>query len=700
MKREKLETNLQAAVLSWLLAYGAVGALATGMRLNAQRFGAMAVLWAVVCLLTVLLSQVRFGGWVLLAAGCLSALRLLHNEQAFTQTLELLCRITKCYHNAYGWSYLRAPQMGSGPADAPLAVLGAWIALVNCRQLVREKAGLAPVLLSALPLMVCVVVTDTVPESKFLYAWLLGMILVLLSGGVRKEQNRWAVNVVHLAAIPTALALGLLFWAVPRAGYDKQPDELQARVLQWFRELPDQWEQIGGELAEKVDGTIQPDTIDLQNTGPRIRRVYPVMEVTAPVSGTVYLRGHHYDTYTGTGWTVTPGIVRFTCPEETREMGSITVTTRAVRDVIYLPYYPDEAWDLAAGCIGNSSRTKTNSYIMRSLYTHWRDVVETRAARMDEPLLHVVNPQYLALPEDTEAWAAQLVDTILHEETTATAVADAIADYVRGSARYDLNTPKMNWESGDFARWFLEDSNTGYCVHFATAATVLLRAAGVEARYVEGYMFTAVMGEETTVTADQAHAWAEYYEPLLDTWIVLEATPSDSTARPQTQPTAAESETTQPVQTTGNEKTEPEVTRPKATGGADTPDKTEQEKENSLPEGIGKLLRWLLRLSLGLGAIRGQRLLRLRLRERRRRKGGSNERALFAWRELEQLYRLLKCSPPEEARSVALKAKYSPHTISRQELALLADARSDALAHLEAARWHLRLIGKYIFSLF
>ena len=46
----------------------------------------------------------------------------------------------------------------------------------------------------------------------------------------------------------------------------------------------------------------------------------------------------------------------------------------------------------------------------------------------------------------------------------------------------------MDLDSEDFAIWFLTEADTGYCIHFATAAVVLLRAAGIPARYVDGYV--------------------------------------------------------------------------------------------------------------------------------------------------------------------------------------------------------------------
>ncbi len=85
----------------------------------------------------------------------------------------------------------------------------------------------------------------------------------------------------------------------------------------------------------------------------------------------------------------------------------------------------------------------------------------------------------------------------------------------------------------DFTTYFMTESRQGYCVHFATAATVLLRAMGVPARYAEGYI---VIQSDFRKTADangyidiedtHAHAWVEVFDPTQLEWIPVEVTAS------------------------------------------------------------------------------------------------------------------------------------------------------------------------------
>lgn len=698
MKHRSWLSLAEAVSLSFLLSFGAAASMVSGLELNVESMGKLGFLLLLTCLVAALCGKTRFGSWILALFALIPAWYLLRNETAWSQLQDMLYKITRYYHRAYGWPMVNSPFRGTGPMEIPVTILGIWIGLYGGFRLSRGKGCRSLLLLASLPLIASVVVNDTVPEEKYLFLWLLGMGLTLLSSGVRREDPAWGTGAVLLAAVPMVLALSLLFWAVPREGYDKHPDELQQKILEWFQSLPDLWEQVSEDIAEKVDGTIQPETINLQKTGPRIKRVYPVMEVTAPVTGTVYLRGQHYDIYTGTGWEASRGQETFGAPRASRELGTIDIKTRSVRDVLYLPYYPDENLTLTNGAIDNGQRWKESSYIMRGLPSHWRNMLLSASSTMEHPFFVIgragnsedVN---LHLPEDTYRWAVETAADILSGEVTATEVADTIAKYVRNSAPYDLDTEKMPWDSTDFARWFLEDSDTGYCVHFATAATVLLRAAGVEARYVEGYMFSGRNGEEVTVTADQAHAWAEYYEPLLGTWIVLEATPADLNDDPvQTENT--ETETTGvppeiPEETTKAPETEPEV--PETSGkGEQTPDLPDKKPVDL------SWLRWLLLPVLILGGLEGQYRLRRRIRHLRR--GGRNARALYLWRQLELLCRLTKMSAPEEARILAEKAKYSRRGISREELLILEAHFAAAREKLEGQNPLRKVLVRYLFA--
>lgn len=58
---------------------------------------------------------------------------------------------------------------------------------------------------------------------------------------------------------------------------------------------------------------------------------------------------------------------------------------------------------------------------------------------------------------------------------------------------------------------FLFDTKRGYCEHYASAFTLLMRAAGVPARIVTGYQGGEVNGDYLLVRQADAHAWSEIW---------------------------------------------------------------------------------------------------------------------------------------------------------------------------------------------
>ncbi len=89
---------------------------------------------------------------------------------------------------------------------------------------------------------------------------------------------------------------------------------------------------------------------------------------------------------------------------------------------------------------------------------------------------------------------------------------------------YDLNFVPQELT----AEYFLFKSKRGICTDFATASTLLLRAAGVSARYTEGYLIKTDIASidmygRYEVKADQGHAFASAYIPG-GGWIEIDGT--------------------------------------------------------------------------------------------------------------------------------------------------------------------------------
>ncbi|NLD59671.1 MAG: hypothetical protein GX647_08475 [Clostridiales bacterium] len=113
----------------------------------------------------------------------------------------------------------------------------------------------------------------------------------------------------------------------------------------------------------------------------------------------------------------------------------------------------------------------------------------------------------LALPPGVESGVFALAEQITAGLSNDCEKAVAIRRWLAENCRYELDVDYPP-EGRDFASYFLLDSREGYCSYFATGMAVLCRAAGLPARYVEGYSVPA-SGRGVVLTGEDAHAWVE-----------------------------------------------------------------------------------------------------------------------------------------------------------------------------------------------
>lgn len=168
---------------------------------------------------------------------------------------------------------------------------------------------------------------------------------------------------------------------------------------------------------------------------------------------------------------------------------------------------------------------------------------------------------------------------------------------------------------GDFALTFLDGTQSGYDVHYATAATLMFRYYGIPARYVEGYLVTkddaAQMksGQTLNVGGNRAHAWVEYYQDGLG-WLPFEATPTYFSAMEK-------AERYQSISgLVGQAPLEDTPEQPDDTDARDPV--TEALRELWLKHGMTVLLVLLVSLAVVLAAVLLGRILRERRRTRQR----------------------------------------------------------------------------------
>jgi len=698
MKLDKGITAIVAALLAFCISLGVTGAIVSAFTLPLASFPALVLTcFAAACYCAAAYAWSGGGLLVLLSAALLGGY-LWRRGETLEQLLQLIYRISYLYHNAYGWGYLPLTDAAwdAGTADLPMGILGAVVAMTAAWSVSRGTPALFPVTVALLPLFSCLVVTDTVPGSGYLFLLLFGVVMLLMTSRVRGNSGFQGNQLTLLVALPVAAALAAVFLAVPREGYVNHSAEIRAGLQSWLQRLPETVMVPAGEFPLRLQPG-EPESVDLASLGSFRESSQPVLYVTAQTGGTVYLRGQDYDVYDGTGWQATAHRAEaFAC--QGVDLGGVTVETVERTGQLYLPYYPAGGISLVGGRVDNTG--------LYTQYTFQRTGLADGAQTLAGETAQASSgwPEYLTLPGQTRAGAEELLEGIVPAGASAAQKAQAVGSFVRGCAVYDRDPSRMPREAEDFALWFLKESDRGYCVHFATAAVVLLRAAGVEARYVSGYMVRGQAGERITVTGENAHAWAEYYDPQLGVWLVLEATPasgghSPDPAQEQVQaPEQATQASQQATEGTAASTAAPTAapTQPSAAGGHTTPEET--APQSPALEGLVRLGKLILLFAVAAGALAGQRTVRLRLRRQCQRTGTENSRALARWKEAERLAGLLKEEAPDELHRLAQKAKFSQHTLTEDELLAFEGYLRAARKRLRQHPWYRRLVYRYIFA--
>ncbi len=131
---------------------------------------------------------------------------------------------------------------------------------------------------------------------------------------------------------------------------------------------------------------------------------------------------------------------------------------------------------------------------------------------------------YLQLPDTVSSQTEELASRLGAGHTALYSLGLAVEAYLR-EYPYDLEVSLPGPEVEDVAHHFLFDLKRGYCDYYTTAFVVLMRLAGIPARFTIGYApgYLEPYTEEWTFTDAQAHAWPEVWFPGLG-WIPFEPT--------------------------------------------------------------------------------------------------------------------------------------------------------------------------------
>ena len=629
-------------LFSWGLNVLGIGVLVSGFRLDAS-MGTVAICCLVTALCACIANKRKAEKWVFIPLGV--AVLGLAFSGALLPSMQALT------------DQILSPGIAS---DCTLALTA--VSCVLCATSVRGITGKSPLSYALCVLLgpvLCIYIPRAVPGEVWLFGFLGLFSLFLLTQGLRRKAPEQGSRLLSIALIPVVCTTLLLYFAIPREGY--QMDQLSLSLMEQIRG----WFQ--SEAPEGPSGSplkVGGGAVTLSNLGDRRESKRTVLTVTSETGGTTYLRSCSYDTYYNNNWTNLAVPDSLPWPETGLliSRGQVQIQTHGYLDMVLTPYYPTDGSLLGVTRgISNYTDKRNYSYPVGILP---ESITETA---MPEDL-----SAYTQLPAQTKAWGNAVLRSVIDPDGSVRENAQAIADYVSKSAEYTLTPGKMPPTDTDFVRWFLEDNKKGYCVHFASAGTVLLRAAGIPARYVTGYLFTALENEPTEVTGNQAHAWVEYWLPGVG-WQVLETTPAAAVSR--------------------------QLALPEEEIPATVPEELPEEDPGifvSLPP------VWTVFVFWGAVTVYGllQWPVRVAIKNRRCRKGDPNTRALVWWNRLWQICEKLGQVPESAAEAIAQKAAFSPHALTEPEVQALKDAFSSAVAQAKTRSLIRRIYWRLVLALY
>lgn len=528
-------------------------------------------------------------------------------------------------------------------------------------------------ILSIVTVLPCFVIIDTVPSLIALFILISILLSLLVSAHIRKHNPRQsgvftAVSIVIIFSL--LLAVNAVF---PMKDYERY--DWQTNLLTYVQEMTGIVSNDGKNhiLAQKISTSYSGKQTqeDLSQIGPKEQTNEPVLRVKAQHSGPTYLKRTAFADYNNNTWSTlskeeaenypanaTPFVLTNSMVDSLTEdkLSNMSIVTLNSDPLLLTPYYldsiPDKFSELGDVWIENEDELK--AYDLEYKPYNINNINYIKQGEATNSYRQFVYDTYLQLPESTYQDMSEILSGMLNSS-----VLD-VQQMVSASANYSLDTPKIP-DGVDAATWLLTSSDEGYCIHFATTATVMLRTLGIPARYVTGYYFNARNDEYVTVSSDNAHAWVEYFDDNIG-WVPLEATPSSFSPIDYVEP-----ETTVPITTES-------VTVPTQ------PTTSTQSKNNKSNQNFGTIntiVLILIIIVLLVAAIILRRKIVLKSRGKHFTTGKVNTQAIYVYRYLSKLKHFSHSTISDEIADIATKAKFSNHTIDSEELKMLFDYTTD-----------------------
>ena len=437
------------------------------------------------------------------------------------------------------------------------------VGIILLNIMLQYKSSLLKVMLLTLTFYFIPFYFECSPDLIYILFLLTGYLTVaiLQIGNVREKLSGQMCYILPLAAVVTILMVRTISFMMPESGYESVVPKNARKAAS--EEGMTRFAQYG------LSSMLRQGSIRAGVSGGRLSKnsaVMPTNETVLKVRYTpydykpIYLKAFTGKDYTGDLWTQAgddlpdDGFMAESVKSRREHYEKSAVEERRGEDskqgkgimevekvdhtdqYDYRPYY-------TAAMMSDEYTDRINKVTSYIYYPDVDGTIDVNGEASDD---------YLNVPQSCR----DAVESICEEAGfagTEEEIAAQVVRYFQDNYSYTLR-PGYYFGDPDYITHFLLESKRGYCAHFASAGTMLLRQMGIHARYVEGYAFSyynvvengelmedaeyddyydgyAPIGEtaliELVIPDAYAHAWVEIYIDGKG-WIVVDPTPSQT----------------------------------------------------------------------------------------------------------------------------------------------------------------------------
>ncbi len=545
--------------------------------------------------------------------------------------------------------------------------------------LIRIRSVFFAIVIPIIVITPCFVLVNTLPNLFVLLVLITILLTLFACSYICRINASHSSKVVPVVAFFMAMLVTVVSVIAPVQGY--QRNEWQDNMLETATDLLSSFE--GGIVTSEIK--IVEKELDLSQSGPLRQTHKKVMTVNGDYEGRLYLRGFCYANYEYNKWSLLTDLQSQNLPSDFDSLvmtkssvpeSTISIETNSKEEVLYTPYFlsqiPASGKTIFDILVKNNNGTKdydvsfspceiNDPFFDDGDMYYYADMTSGK-----DEYRRFVYENYLTVPLVVRNELIKMASNSGFNFESTPELVESVREFVSNSASYSLDTPQVPYGK-DIALWLLIESDTGYCVHFATAATLMLRSLGIPARYVSGYCVDLDKDNPNSkiVTTDNAHAWVEYYDDNIG-WVPFDATPSDFTVAVYT-PSAKELQQQKTEQyTTDEDETETTQNATKDDGSA-----KRAHKDSGTNNVLSAVIITIISAGLLVLTLIIRRKIILYVRCKNFTTGPRNRRAKYIYRYLLALSKNSHLYVPEGISDIADKARFSQKQITGEELSMI-----------------------------